>query len=213
MVASDFNLKSTHMKTLLLLFGTAVVFGSCIEVPKSSEENVSTEEMKSRVEAEEISFDAPKSELIASFEHKIPPPERGSDSGCILEPSCMVGDSIEEKSTVRLNVPQPTSSERVYYYADVDPTFPGGSKKLAAFLQANLRYPPRGIDLGGRVYVSFVVGTDGAISQAKIMRGISKECDEEALRVVQMMPNWIPAEQNGKKIAVEMRLPITFTLN
>jgi TonB family protein len=92
--------------------------------------------------------------------------------------------------------------------------FPGGQAKLGEFLGKNLKYPEVASKNGveGVVYTSFIVGTDGAIQEPTIVKGISKECDEEALRVISMSPKWIPGEQNGKKVKLRMSLPIRFAL-
>ena len=83
------------------------------------------------------------------------------------------------------------------------------------FIAKNLRYPPsaRRMGVDGTVYVSFVVGKDGTINDVKVLRGISADCDKEAVRVVQMMPPWKPGKQNGKAVFVRFNLPIKFKLN
>ncbi|MEZ4737873.1 MAG: energy transducer TonB [Flavobacteriales bacterium] len=66
--------------------------------------------------------------------------------------------------------------------------------------------------ISGVVYVTFVVGKDGKIGDAKVLRGIGGGCDEEALRVVRSMPAWKPGKQRGKPVTVQYNLPIHFTL-
>ena len=95
------------------------------------------------------------------------------------------------------------------------PTFPGGEEALMNFLRKNIRYPQYAVDQGisGRVFVRFVVEPDGTVSNIEILRGIGGGCDEEAVRVVKMMPNWIPGEAFGKKVRVTYTLPINFSLS
>lgn len=95
------------------------------------------------------------------------------------------------------------------------PEFPGGERALFEFLGKNIKYPAMARDAGikGRVYIEFVVGKDGSVSSAKILRGIGGGCDEEAERVVKMMPNWKPGRQAGKKVSVIYRLPVNFRLD
>ena len=81
---------------------------------------------------------------------------------------------------------------------------------MKKFIASNLKYPNREVSYQGKVYVSFVVGKDGGIEDEKVFRGVSKELDAEALRVIRAMPNWIPAENNGKIVAAKVRLPISF---
>ena len=92
------------------------------------------------------------------------------------------------------------------------PAFPGGEEGLMDFIGTNVRYPQYAIDHGisGRVFVGFVVETDGSISNIEVLRGIGGGCDEEAVRVVKLMPNWIPGEAFGKKVRVKYILPISF---
>jgi TonB family protein len=94
------------------------------------------------------------------------------------------------------------------------PQFPGGDSKRFNFFSQNLQYPLLAVENGieGTVYVSFVVRTDGEITDVKVLRGIGGGCDEEALRVISTMPRWIPGKQNGKNVDVLFNLPICFRL-
>lgn len=94
------------------------------------------------------------------------------------------------------------------------PEFPGGNKALAKFLQQNLIYPSSAINAGiqGKVFLSFVVTKSGKVTAIKVDKGIGFNCDEEAYRVITMMPNWLPAENNKQKVSFRYRLPIVFQL-
>ncbi len=83
------------------------------------------------------------------------------------------------------------------------------------FLQTNLRYPEAAKDAGiqGTVFVSFVVEPDGSISNIQVLRGIGGGCDEEAVRVVGMMPKWEPGYQRGEAVRVQFNMPVRFVLN
>lgn len=85
---------------------------------------------------------------------------------------------------------------------------------LPEYLTNSLRYPDdaRRQGVQGRVYVQFVVNEDGSISNAKIMRGISPDCDAEALRIVSTMPRWLAGKQNGKEVKVSYMVPVTFSI-
>lgn len=98
--------------------------------------------------------------------------------------------------------------------AEKMPEYPEGMEALMVFLESEIKYPKKAIkkEVEGKVYVSFVVETDGSINQAKVLRGIGEGCDEEALRVVNKMPNWIPGENKGEKVRVKFTLPISFVL-
>lgn len=109
----------------------------------------------------------------------------------------------------------PPEKVEILDVAQVSPEFPGGEEKLYEFLGDNLKYPPlaRDANIEGRVFVQFVVWKDGSIRDVKILKGVGSGCDEEAKRVVNLMPKWNPGEQMGKKVAVRYMLPINFTLN
>ena len=86
---------------------------------------------------------------------------------------------------------------------------------LPRYLSDNLHYPDsaRNAGIQGRVIVRFVVNEDGHISDPKVFKSIGGGCDEEALRLVEKMPNWKSGEQNGKKVKVYYTLPLTFKLD
>jgi protein TonB len=95
------------------------------------------------------------------------------------------------------------------------PGFPGGEEARLKFLQDNIQYPQVAKESGisGTVYVSFVVDSKGRVTEAKILRGIGGGCDDEALRVIKLMPPWNPGKQAGKPVRVQFTMPIRFTLN
>ena len=92
------------------------------------------------------------------------------------------------------------------------PIFPGGDKAMYEFLAKNLKYPQAAKDsnIQGTVYVQFVVEKDGSIVESKVLRDIGGGCGKEALRVVKLMPKWIPRKQGGKQVRSEFTLPIVF---
>ena len=95
------------------------------------------------------------------------------------------------------------------------PEYPGGDEARIKFLRDNIKYPSIARESGitGTVFLTFVIGRDGRISNIKVLRGIGGGCDEEAVRVVKLMPSWIPGKQAGKSVPVQFNLPIKFTLN
>jgi protein TonB len=94
------------------------------------------------------------------------------------------------------------------------PEFAGGQAALLRYLQKNLRYPGSALaaGVGGRVFMSFVVGADGRISEVTILKGLGYGLDEEAQRVVRQMPAWVPGYQSKHAVAVRFTLPITFAI-
>jgi TonB family protein len=102
----------------------------------------------------------------------------------------------------------------VFTIVEEMPSFPGGETARNRFLAENIVYPQQAVENGiqGIVYVSFIVDTKGNVTGAKVLRGIGGGCDEEALRVVKMMPKWLPGKQNGKQVRVLFNMPVAFRL-
>ena len=82
------------------------------------------------------------------------------------------------------------------------------------WLNNNMRYPEAAQqnDIQGRVIVNFVVEKDGSIANVKIAKGVDKDLDREALRVVKKMPKWQPGKNNGVAVRSYFNLPVTFRL-
>ena len=104
--------------------------------------------------------------------------------------------------------------EPVYKVVEVMPEFPGGMKALMDFIQKNVRYPEEAHKNGiqGRVIVSVVIDENGRVVDPVIMRSRYPALDEEALRIVGLMPQWKPGMQQGKAVKVEFTFPVTFKL-
>lgn len=105
--------------------------------------------------------------------------------------------------------------DELFTVVDQQPEYAGGYEAMMAFIQRNMQYPTmaRKMQIQGTVHVSFIVSKTGAISDVKVLRGMMKECDQEAVRVVSMMPPWIPGKQNGRPVNVRFILPLKFRLN
>ncbi|GAB4028180.1 TonB family protein [Spirosoma gilvum] len=117
---------------------------------------------------------------------------------------CRVGKAKSEgKDTVRYNEVMQ------------QPEFAGGMPGLGKFLSANLHYPSKAqrANAEGRVFISFVVCTDGTLCDYEVIKGVQKDLDEEALRVVkEMSGKWKPGYHRGEKVRVKYNLPVNFSL-
>ena len=124
------------------------------------------------------------------------------------------GDPVETSMLDDLGWDEDEAEDGEYQDVEEMPEFPGGEEKLMEFVQENIKYPQEAIDAGtqGRVFVGFVVEKDGSIGDVKVHRGIGHGCNEEALRVVQMMPKWKPGKNKGEPVEVSFLLPIDFKL-
>lgn len=100
------------------------------------------------------------------------------------------------------------------YRADVPPSFPGGEAALMKYLVNTIKYAPEAkrSKIEGTVWVEFIIGKDGSVYDVKIVRGIGGGCDEETLRAVLQMPQWLPGKQKGIPVNVRFTLPVTFKL-
>lgn len=103
---------------------------------------------------------------------------------------------------------------QIFFIVEEMPEFPGGEPALRQFIANAIKYPVIAQENGiqGRVYVTFVVNTDGSIADARIARGVDPSLDKEALRVVNSLPKWKPGKQRGKPVRVSYTVPINFVL-
>ena len=106
-------------------------------------------------------------------------------------------------------------TDEIFTIVEQQPAFKGGVAAFYAYVGKKMKYPSQARRMGieGKVFVQFVVGKDGSISEVKIMRGIGAGCDQEAIRVIKTSPAWSPGKQRGKPVKVRMVLPITFKLS
>ena len=102
----------------------------------------------------------------------------------------------------------------IYTNPDIMPVFYDGKIELSDYLRKNIRYPDACRDAGiqGRVIVEFVVTKEGRVSDARVVKSAHKFLDKEALRVVNNMPYWRPGAYKGKRVNVQMTMPIIFQL-
>jgi TonB family protein len=110
---------------------------------------------------------------------------------------------------------KPSSEQEVFIFVEKMPSYPGGEEAIMKFLLDNIKYPElaRTNGIQGTVYVKFIVEKDGSVTNVNLQRGIGGGCDEEAVRVVSIMPKWISGKQNGKTVRVQFILPIKFALD
>ena len=105
--------------------------------------------------------------------------------------------------------------EKIYSDSlDQQAEFPGGASKCMQWLSQNIRYPEAAVqnDIQGRVVVKFIVEKDGSIRNAQIVKGVDKDLDREALRIISKMPKWIPGKMNGIPVRSYFNFPMTFKL-
>ncbi|RYY27512.1 MAG: hypothetical protein EOP41_03790 [Sphingobacteriaceae bacterium] len=116
-----------------------------------------------------------------------------------------------KEASAQVNVHQDTASKNnevvSFGVAEKLPEPPGGGSAFNKYLHKNIKKP---IGVQGRLIITFVVEQDGSLTEIKVLRGLSKEADEEAIRVLKLSPKWKPSIQNGKVLRSAYTMPITF---
>jgi protein TonB len=104
--------------------------------------------------------------------------------------------------------------EDIYTVVEEMPDFPGGITERNKFIIKNLRFPDSAIkkQIIGKCFLKFTISKDGTVKDIVILKGVENcpECDEEAKRVIAMMPKWKHGKQNGNPVSVYYNLPINF---
>ena len=107
-----------------------------------------------------------------------------------------------------------TQPVKPFAIVETQPEFPGGQNEMFKFLMNTVVYPniAKRQGISGTVYVGFVINTEGVVTNVEVKKGIHDSLDDEAVRVVKMMPIWIPGRQQGRAVRVAYTLPIKFKL-
>ena len=121
--------------------------------------------------------------------------------------------AVQEAVVVKEPEPAP-KEEEIFQAVEQQAEFPGGMPALMKWLGQNIRYPEAAQqnDVQGKVIVKFVVEKDGSVSGAQILKGVDKDLDKEALRVVSKMPKWQAGKNNGVSVRSYFTLPVNFKL-
>jgi len=124
-------------------------------------------------------------------------------------PSAPISAAVPLTSTPAAPLVYPDS---VYVNPEVRPQFVGGDKAFGAYLSKSIRYPQQALQrhVSGKVYVQFILNAQGRVLDAHVVRGPGNGLDDEALRLVWLMPAWEPARVNGQPVRVACTVPIAF---
>lgn len=213
-------------KLLFTEIGLAVALGATLlafewstkdqqlDLMDTNDEVVAEEEMVPITTQEEIKPPPP------------PPPPPVADVLNIVENDTEIADEMElldteadESAEVEIReveevVEEEDNSNEVFLIVEQMPSFPGGDQALRKFLATEVKYPVIAQENGiqGRVFVKFVIGKDGSVSDVQVARPFDPNLDKEAVRVVKSMPKWTPGKQRGKPVRVSYTVPINFVL-
>ena len=108
------------------------------------------------------------------------------------------------------------SEENACFTAEEMPEYPGGMPAMMDFIRDNIQYPEdaKEAQVEGRVLCSFIINTSGQVTEVKVAKSSgTQSLDDEALRVVSMMPDWKPGMNEGEPVSVIYTIPIAFRLN
>lgn len=123
-----------------------------------------------------------------------------------------VSDNAKQWRTAVIKPTADPDSSKIFGAAEEMPSFPGGEKALMQYIKDNTYYPEEMCEgaAQGRVMVGFVINEDESISDVKVLRSLTPECDEVAVKIVKGMPKWNPGKQNGKAVKTKYTVPVSF---
>ena len=149
-----------------------------------------------------------------------PPPPPPPEIIEIVEDEVEIENEVEVEDTDTdeddfIEQEEEDDSDEIFMVVEQMPVFPGGDLGLMKFIQNTVKYPPiaKENDITGKVYVSYVVNKKGKVTSVKVVRGVDKYLDAEAIRVVKLLPYSSAGKQRGKPVNVQYTIPINFTLN
>ena len=178
-----------------------------------------------------LNLDDLEEEIIPITKQEIkppPPPPPPPEVIEIVEDDVVIEDEIEIEDTESdedLEIVE-EDDEEVFMVVENMPKFKcmkfKGDKKeycgdlgFLKYIQKNVKYPPiaKEYNITGKVYVRFIVDKSGSVTNVEVVRGVDKNLDAEAVRVVKSLPKYKPGKQRGKPVRVMFTVPINFTLN
>ena len=170
----------------------------------------------------QLNLDDLEEEIIPITKQEVkppPPPPPPPEVIEIVEDDVEIEDEIEIEDTesdedVEIEIEE-EDDEEFFMVVENMPEFPGGDLGLMKYIQKNVKYPAiaKEYNITGKVYVSFIVDKKGSVTNVKIVRGVDKNLDAEAMRVVKSLPKYKPGLQRGEPVRVMFTIPINFTLN
>jgi len=102
--------------------------------------------------------------------------------------------------------------DHIFDVVEQMPQFPGGNDSLLSYVSKNLKWPNTDVDVFGRVICRFIVNRDGSVSNPEVIRSLDPTCDKESIRVIKLLPKFIPGKQNGQVVNCWYTLPVTFKM-
>ena len=170
----------------------------------------------------QLNLDDIEEEIIPITKQEIkppPPPPPPPEVIEIVEDEVEIEEELEIEDTesdedIAIEIEE-ESDDDFFMVVENMPEFPGGDQGLMRYIQKNVKYPPiaKEYNITGKVYIQFIVDKTGSVTNVKVVRGVDKNLDAEAVRVVSSLPKYKPGKQRGKAVRVMFTIPINFTLN
>jgi len=169
-----------------------------------------------------LNLDDLEEEIIPITKQELKPPPPPPPPPEVIE---IVEDEVEIENEIEIEDTESDEDEAIEIEEEDDeeffmvvenmPEFPGGDLGLMKYIQKNIKYPAiaKEYNITGKVYVSFIVDKTGSVINVKVVRGVDKNLDAEAVRVIKSLPKYKPGKQRGKAVRVMFTVPINFTLN
>jgi len=169
-----------------------------------------------------LNLDDLEEDIIPITKQELKPPPPPPPPPEVIE---IIEDEVEIENEIEIEDTESDEEEAIEIVEEDDdevfmvvenmPEFPGGDLGLMKYIQKKVKYPPiaKEYNITGKVYISFVVDKSGAVTNVKVVRGVDKNLDAEAVRVIKSLPKYKPGKQRGKAVKVMFTVPINFTLN
>ena len=153
--------------------------------------------------------------LETEMQTKVDQPDGDADTGNGGDSGTDSGKDEENQTTALPQTPEDLNGNpQNLRVIERLPEFPGGMVEMMKWITKNLKYPQAAQrqKIQGKVVVAFIIGKDGTVSETKVVKSIDPLLDNEALRVVRMMPKWKPGEDKGKPCMTYFSIPVVFKL-
>ena len=170
----------------------------------------------------QLNLDDIEEEIIPITKQEIkppPPPPPPPEVIEIVEDEVEIEEELEIEDTesdedIAIEIEE-ESDDDFFMVVENMPEFPGGDLGLMKYIQKNVKYPPiaKEYNITGKVYIQFIVDKSGSVTNVKVVRGVDKNLDAEAVRVVKSLPKYKPGKQRGQNVRVMFTISINFTLN
>ena len=234
--AYDIRRRYSRTMTISIIVGIAIIVASAIipylkaksiAVQKARDANEVIAEMANDIQQEEAAPPPPP-----------PPPPPAEQQTVVKYVAPVVVDTIKPEEATQLMTAddaaqtvtdqdvglevvdqvqeevQEEAPQEVFVVVEEMPSFPGGDTELFKFIYDNIKYPEiaKENNIQGKVILRFCVTYKGTVDQVSVVRGVDPALDEEAIRVIKMLPLWKPGKQGGKPVNVWYSVPISFQL-